>query len=97
MKHFKPIRRQGLVKKRMGDETLLYDVQVGKIHILNRVANKIWDLCDGQNSEDDILQQLRNEFKVSSDYDLLGDVRQALSNFNHKGLLHSEIVHEPAV
>jgi len=97
MQYLKPIRKQGLVKKRIGGETLLYDVQAGAIHILNKTADLIWDLCDGRNSVEDMLKQLHENFSVGSEHDLSSDLSQALSNFNQKGLLQNTRINEAVV
>ena len=87
MSHLKPIRKQGIMNKQVGDETLLYDMHEGTIHILNRTAHMIWNLCNGHYTADDIQHKLKDQFAFPPDCDLIGDVRQALSIFKQKGLL----------
>ncbi len=60
-----PIQKKGIMNKQIGDETLLYDMQGGTIHILNKTAHMIWDLCNGHYSEDDIQNELKDTFCIS--------------------------------
>jgi hypothetical protein len=42
-----PVRRQGLVVRELGDETLVYDRARHQAHCLNRTAGAVFRLCDG--------------------------------------------------
>lgn len=43
-------------------ETLVVDVKAGLLYPLNSVGTRIWQLCDGQRSVDEIVQFIAAEF-----------------------------------
>ena len=40
--------------QRVGDEAILHDRRNGRAHVINESAARIWDLCDGQHTLDQI-------------------------------------------
>ena len=70
-----------------GTNLILYDANMDSVHILNRTANLIWELCDGHHTISDVEKDMRARFSVAKEYDLLGDIEQALQNLLSKGLL----------
>jgi PqqD family protein of HPr-rel-A system len=49
-----PIRGAGVTLQRVGQEAILYDQQHGRAHVINTSAVRIWELCDGQATLDEI-------------------------------------------
>lgn len=47
-------RKEGLVIKEVDDEVLVYDLARDQAHCLNDSAARIWRLCDGKNSIDQL-------------------------------------------
>ena len=45
-----PVKRGSVLRRDMGDETVLYDSKTGAVHALNPTASLVWDLCDGEHS-----------------------------------------------
>jgi hypothetical protein len=49
-------RRSGLVVRRLGDETVVYDVERHRAHCLSPLVARIWRACDGQRSLEQIAE-----------------------------------------
>lgn len=82
-----PDRRKDLVCQDLGTEVVLYDPQAGAIHVLNRTAHLIWDLCDGDHSLGDIREELMAAFSAAPERDVLADVQQTVDTFAQQDLL----------
>ncbi len=82
-----PLRRTDVVRRETPDETLLYDPQADAVHVLNRTALAVWDLCDGEHAAGDIEAELRRCFKVDPEAGIAEDVRRVLERFNREQLL----------
>lgn len=63
----KPVRVEGIVLTEADEESILYDAKENKIHILNRVGAFIWNLCDGENSLEDISSAVTETFEVDEE------------------------------
>ena len=83
----RPVRKQGITGKDIGGETLLYDLDGDAIHALNRTAQLIWELCDGDHSVEDMEQSIKASFSVDDSHDVSGDIERTLEVFAAKGLL----------
>ncbi|MGI8729179.1 MAG: PqqD family protein [Solirubrobacteraceae bacterium] len=51
-------RSEGLVVEELGDEILVYDLDVKNAHCLSPTAARVWRLCDGGTSADAIAREL---------------------------------------
>jgi len=49
-------RRSGLVVRKLGDETVVYDVERHLAHCLSPLIARIWRACDGQSSMEEIAE-----------------------------------------
>lgn len=49
-------RRSGLVVRKLGDETVVYDVERHRAHSLSPLIARIWRACDGRRSLDEIAE-----------------------------------------
>jgi PqqD family protein of HPr-rel-A system len=49
-----PIRGAGVTLQHVGQEAILYDRQHGCAHVINTSAMRIWELCDGRATLDEI-------------------------------------------
>jgi hypothetical protein len=84
----KPLRREGILSKELGDETVLYHQDGSAIHVLNRTALAIWELCDGAHTVQEMDQSIRSIFDLPNpQVDVAGDIERTLSLFRDKGLL----------
>jgi hypothetical protein len=66
---------------------LLYDPVADAVHVLNRTAWAVWELCDGEHTSDDIAAHLRACFASTSDRDVGADVNLALRAFEREELI----------
>lgn len=82
-----PLRNPQVQFLEMGNEWLLYSPDQKAVHVLNRTARLIWDLCDGQHPLDQIVQSVREQFSVPQQVDLARDVRQTVDQFASKQLV----------
>jgi len=56
------------------------------LHELSRVASRIWELCDGQNSVQDIASNIIQEYDVS-EQQALSDIKELLNAMSQSGLV----------
>ncbi|MGC8780583.1 MAG: PqqD family peptide modification chaperone [Anaerolineae bacterium] len=82
-----PVRNSRMIHQRAGKDTLLYDPDTDRIHLLNPTALAIWEQCDGRHTPAEIAAYLAAAFARTSDRDLLADVHAALASFAEGGLL----------
>jgi hypothetical protein len=85
--NLKPIRRSDIIAQDMGDETLLYSAKDRIIHILNPTARRIWELCDGAHTVEDMAKALRASFSIAPEREVLGDIQRTLEVLAEKELL----------
>jgi PqqD family protein of HPr-rel-A system len=72
----------------VGNEVLVHDTLHGKVHVLNAVAARILDLCDGETAPATIASRLGGEY--GADPSLVErDVDAALQQFASLRLLES--------
>ncbi|MBW6474729.1 MAG: PqqD family protein [Anaerolineaceae bacterium] len=82
-----PKQKPGIKSRYIGGETLLIDGELS--YAINPPAAFIWELCDGEHSIADIEQAIREDFGVSPERSLHGEIVQTLIHFREKDLLVS--------
>jgi hypothetical protein len=60
-------RRRAVPWRTLDTEALVVDVNAGTLYPLNSVAARIWELCDGARSVEDIVSELAREFDADED------------------------------
>ncbi len=75
-----------LIQHDMDDEVLVYDPVVDRTHRLNVSATRIWELCDGTRSLEDIARVLTEQFEVEFET-ALQDARAVLEQLKGEQLL----------
>ena len=85
-----PIRKPDVLAQDMGGETVLYNGEEKALHILNAAAQRIWELCDGEHSVEDLSQAMRANFSVPEECDVARDIQQTLEIFYSKSLLEQQ-------
>jgi hypothetical protein len=58
---------EGITGSDLGDEYLLYNQQGDKIHVLNATARRIYLLCDGNRTQEEIAGELAQRYKVDEE------------------------------
>ena len=69
-----------------GSQAVLYDRRSGKAHVLNASAARLWELCDGESTIDEVVA------RFAAGYDLPGeavrpDVEKLVASFRELGVL----------
>ena len=77
----RPLRKPGIASRRLGEECLLYDDDRGSIHVLNSVAEFVWNLCDGEHDVEEMEAEIRESFEVDSDKPVRDDIVSILEDF----------------
>jgi hypothetical protein len=84
-----PRRADRLQWRRVGKDTLVLHLTLKQYHILNHVAGRIWELCDGKRSNRAISMTLAEEFNADGQA-VLDDVTSTLHGFQRIGILETE-------
>lgn len=84
---YKPKAKENLTIQDLGDETLIYDPESEKVHVLNATAQAIWNLCDGSHTIEDIQKSLANTYPQVSQNDLLTDINTIVDDFKDKKII----------
>ena len=78
-----PKRGERIIARRGADEVILLDPDSGNYFTLDDIGGRIWELCDGSRSPDEIAQVLAVEYdapveQIRTDVDeLLGELRES--------------------
>ena len=81
-----PRKADDLEIRTVGEEVLVHHVSAQKVHILNRTAGQILDLCDGRRTSQDIAESIAQA--TGADRDQVGrDVDGMLAEFEKLGLV----------
>lgn len=86
----KPLRKESILSRRLGDEWLLYDSENGSIHIVNSTGEFIWRMCDGTHDLSEIEEHVREAHSVPADTNLRRDVEEIIRTFADIGILSYE-------
>jgi hypothetical protein len=79
-------RRKGLLAEKAGDEVLAYNLERHRVHCLNNTAARIWGLCTGRRT----IEQIAGELDIALDpASREAVVRDAISLLERHGLVES--------
>jgi hypothetical protein len=79
-------RNEDIIWRRVEDGVVLIGSDGLVIHVLNKTAARIWELCDGTKGPDEIITDLCEHFDVTPD-EVSADVQDTLDRFEGLGLL----------
>ena len=88
---YKPLHKNNLLLKDLGDEFLIYSAEHKELHVINRTAQLIWNLCDGTHSINEIENEVRAHFSIPPEKDITEDIQGTLKIFRDKGLLEIKL------
>jgi hypothetical protein len=54
----KPAKTTGIEIRKIGDDVLVHDPAHEKVHVLNKMAGHVLELCDGEHSPSEIARSL---------------------------------------
>lgn len=82
--------KHNIIVQELDQELLLYDLERDKVFCLNETSLMVWNLCDGENSIEDIRRKVGSQMKTSVSEEL---IRLALHGLKNEKLLsnHQEI------
>ena len=83
----RPLKKEKVVFRDIGDEAVLYNPQTKAIHVLNKTSSLVWESCDGKHSLEMIEKKIKETFEVSNSQDVKDDIRETINNFSEKGLI----------
>jgi PqqD family protein of HPr-rel-A system len=84
----KPLRQSEILSQPLKDEMVLYPLEGKAIHVLNRTAVAIWELCDGNHTLAQIEAKVRERFVIQDPKaDVATDIAQTLQELANKGLV----------
>jgi Coenzyme PQQ synthesis protein D (PqqD) len=72
--------------QRVGQEAILHDRRNGRAHVINESAAQIWELCDGQNTLDQIVSAFAAAYALPA-ADVQADVQYILAKFHELRVL----------
>jgi len=82
--HFR--RNEQVVTQAAADAFFLFDLSQGEYYSLNDVGHRVWQLCDGSRSVDDLVSVICQEFEAPSEA-VEADVLELLADLVVEGLL----------
>ena len=82
-----PKASEDVVWKKNNEKIILFNARSGKLFELSETAACIWELCDGKNTEDNIVSILAKEFNKEDD-DIREDITEFLEEMYKKGFLN---------
>jgi hypothetical protein len=85
----KPVKKEGILSRKTGDEWVLYDTEKKSVHIVNSTAEFVWSLCDGTHTLKDIADRMRDTFNVPEGADLEKSVDEIIRNFSDLGIMET--------
>jgi hypothetical protein len=79
-------RNRDIIWRRIEDKVVLIGKEGQVIHVLNKTAACIWELCDGANGADEIAESLCESFDVPPE-EAGADVRDIITKLESMGLV----------
>ena len=80
------VRTEDVIWRKIGDEIVVIKDDGQSVHVLNKTAAHIWEMCDGEYSPDAIATSLCERFDVTLD-EAIEDVRDMVMKFGELGIL----------
>jgi hypothetical protein len=86
MQKFVTQTTEDVIWRKIGDEIVIITDDGLSIHVLNKTAALIWEMCGGSCSPDTIASSLCERFEVTFE-EAIGDVKDIMVKFGELGLL----------
>lgn len=81
-----PVRCSAVTLERVGQEAILHDRERGRVHVVNGSAARLWELCDGRATVDEIVVAFANSYGAPPDA-VRSDVENVVATFRELGVL----------
>ena len=85
-----PLRKEGILSRKLGDEWMLYDTEKGSIHIINAMAEFVWGMCDGCHTLDEMEKHVKEAYSVPEGVTPKIDLENIVQSFANLGLFISQ-------
>jgi len=82
--------RRDLSARQVGTDLVLYDSAGREVHVLNSTAAKVFELCDGSHTLEEMAKVLTESFDGVDYVQAYEDVKQILNTFEEKCLMVSK-------
>lgn len=82
-----PIRHDQVSIAEENDVYSIHDQQEGKIFLTNEMGAKVWDLCDGTNTVNDIIKIVDSQYEEMTRDKVESDIRDFLEACRGKQIL----------
>ena len=82
----RPCKAADLEIRTVGEEVLVHHPSAQKVHILNRTAGQILELCDGQRTQEEIVETICRDTGADKQT-VTDDVAQLLGDFAKLGIV----------
>jgi hypothetical protein len=80
-------KKDGISARPLGNETMLYDSENDKVHILNETGTLIWNLLDGKNSIQIIQDSFSKQFPDTNSEEIFTDIKEITEKLSNEGLI----------
>ncbi len=81
-----PVRSSAVTLEPVGQEAILHDRERGRVHVVNASAARLWELCDGRATLDEIVAAFAAFYGARPDA-VRADVEEALAGFRELGVV----------
>jgi len=78
---------ENVIWRRIGDDVVVIKDDGQSIHVLNKTAASIWEMCDGKCGINEITTRLCERFDVSFE-DAYADVKEILEKLIQTGIMN---------
>ncbi len=76
-------KHKGLEVQDLGDEIAIFVKETREVHFLNELAAEIWKMTSRGSDEDQILEELREEYPGVNTEILKSDLKKTLESLRH--------------
>ncbi len=84
----RPIWASNVIWRRIEDEAVLITDDGFSVHVLNKTAAHIWELCNGEHGLSDIAESVCERFDITVE-EATRDAAELVDNLDQLGLLAS--------
>lgn len=81
-----PARNPAVTLERSGREAVLYDRDSRRVHVVNESAARLFELCDGESTLDEITERFARSYSIAP-AEVEGDVRSTVATLRELGVL----------
>ena len=80
-----------ILKQEVESDLMLYDIEEDSVHVLNKTARRIYELCMEAVVPEHIETLIRQDFAVDPDMDIREDIHACLDELRQKGLIEMRV------